>query len=159
MYKLLEDMSEADKANLYQQVRDRLPDVLAAAKAKGWRPMSEEELAGFFTDEGRDEYGIRVAILDGGYCLLYTINETWWLKGAALIEQFLLGVQEDRDFKAAMEAMKELAADIGCSTVHIGTAATSNKAYVRLLGRYGFTPQAVELVHTIGDQDGNRVKR
>ena len=145
-YTKFTDLSPGDQSKVNQAVRDRLPRILEAAKSKGWDTYSIDELSCMYSEAGRKTIGVNVAVLAGGYCLLYSVSEQWWIRGKSLVEQFLVAITDEHCFAKAVDAIDGLAKDEGCARVIIGTAASNDKVYSRLLRRYGYQQQAIELV-------------
>lgn len=145
-YTKFQDLTEPAQDNINSAIRLRLPRILEAAQAKGWDTYDADQLRFMYTEEGRIAMGISVAVLEGGYCLLYHVARQWWVRGASLVEQFLVAITDEHCFAKAADAIDDLAKDEGCARVIIGTAASNDKVYSRLLRRYGYQQQTIELV-------------
>lgn len=148
-YTKFQDLAEQEQDKINSAIRLRLPRILEAARSKGWDTYDADQLGFMYTEEGRLAMGISVAVLDGGYCLLYCVAHQWWIRGASLIEQFLVAVTDEHCFAKAVASIDALARDEGCVRVITGTAAADDKVYPRLLRRYGFVQQTAELVRPV----------
>ena len=145
-YTRFQDLTEPEQDKVNSAIRLRLPRILEAAREKGWDTYDVDQLGFMYTEEGRVAMGISVAVLDGGYCLLYCVAHQWWVRGASLIEQFLVAVTDEHCFSKAVASIDALARDEGCVRIIVGTAAADDKVYSRLLRRYGYQQQTIELV-------------
>ena len=148
-YTKFQDLSLPEQEAVNSAIRLRLPRILEAARAKGWDTYSADELGFMYSEEGRGAMGISVAVLPGGYCLLYYVAHQWWVRGASLVEQFLVAVTDEHCFSKAIAAIDDLARDEGCPRVIIGSAAANDRVYGRLLRRYGYEQLTAEYVRHV----------
>lgn len=148
-YTKFQDFTQPEQEAINSAIRLRLPRILEDARAKGWDTYDADQLGFMYTEEGRTAMGVSVAVLPGGYCLLYSVAHQWWIRKASLIEQFLVAITDEHCFAKAIASVDDLARDEGCARVIIGSAAANDRVYGRLLRRYGYEQLTAEYVRHV----------
>lgn len=88
------------------------------------------------------------AVIHDGYMVAYSIDSPWYNRGIRILTELLvLRVSPNPcRFKSVIDALDILCAAWKCDAIVVGDAAQGNNRLQRAYMRYGFKPQATQLM-------------